>query len=108
MPGRGLCPGEREDAKEQEKQEGDTHEAAPRRRLSFMVGFWRKIKAKERGPGCSGPGNSRAEQSRAEQNTSYMAVPAAPLAAVTAAADNSPHVLCMALVMQSLELVDAI
>jgi hypothetical protein len=49
VPGRGLCP-------EAQSCGSGSGGVVPRRRLSFMVGFWRKIQAKDRGPGCPGPG----------------------------------------------------
>ena len=49
IPGKGVCPEDTDNVK------FDSN-LCPRRRLSFMVGFWRSIKAKNRGPGCPGPG----------------------------------------------------
>jgi len=40
LPGRGLPP----------------NPTVPKRRLSFMVGFWRKLHARQRGAGIPGPG----------------------------------------------------
>jgi hypothetical protein len=59
VPGRGLCPQDKAQTQAQPlalEGEGEGGAVAPRRRLSFMVGFWRTIRAKDRGPGCPGPG----------------------------------------------------
>jgi hypothetical protein len=49
VPGRGVGPACTPDVKTTAAGHG-------RRRLSFMVGFWRKLRARQRGPGNPGPG----------------------------------------------------
>jgi len=64
IPGKGLCPAAvQQELADDAGGSGGVPSCPPRRRLSFMVGFWRKINAKDRGPGCPGPGQPFPETS---------------------------------------------
>ena len=52
VPGHGVVPASAPDA----RTTAVSHTSHGRRRLSFMVGFWRKLRARQRGPGNPGPG----------------------------------------------------